>query len=270
MDRIGFMCIHFEQSKNYFSLLFRMKNFRKSYHNTDWYLFSEKIRARDNYRCLKCDRTSDEAILQVHHKLYILGLKPWEYSYSDCLTLCKGCHARVHKLIEPSSGWTLIAVDDSGGLFGICERNGCGQEIRYEHLIYHPDWGYKTVGSSCVEYLTEEDRELSSKIVKIFKNISKFVHESIWENGLTKNHNEYIVTTYKHHLIRVYGKENELSFQIAIKEIGERWHDWKEFINTKNKNLNQVKEMAYIVLKGTITEDEVEKNVLRNIYRKIR
>lgn len=247
-----------------------MKNFRKSYYNADWYIFSDKIRARDNYRCLHCNRTNNEVTLQVHHKLYIWGLKPWEYSLSDCLTLCKGCHAKEHKLIEPNSGWTLIAVDDLGGLYGICERNGCGTEIRYEHLIYHPNWGYLTVGSSCVEYLTEEDRNLSSEIVKIFKNISKFVHESIWDAGITKNKKDFITTTYKHHLIRIYGKENFFSFQIAIKETGEKWYDYKDFIYVKNRNLIQVKEMAYIVLKGTISENESEKIILRNVYKSIR
>jgi hypothetical protein len=144
-----------------------MQDFKKSYRNANWYSFSEKIRARDNYQCLKCQKTKAEVTLQVHHKLYVCGLQPWEYALSDCLTLCKGCHAEEHSLIEPRRGWTLIGIDDLGGLYGVCERNGCGKEIRYEHYIYHPDWGYKTVGSSCIEYLTEEDKILSAEIITI-------------------------------------------------------------------------------------------------------
>jgi hypothetical protein len=246
-----------------------MQDFKKSYRNTNWYSFSEKIRARDNYQCLKCQKTKAEVTLQVHHKLYVCGLQPWEYALSDCLTLCKGCHVEEHSLIEPRKGWTLIGIDDLGGLYGFCERNGCGQEIRYEHYIYHPDWGYKTVGSSCIEYLTEEDKILSAEIIKIYKNISKFVHNSDWEEGVSKNGNEFIVTTYKHHLIRIYGEKNRFALQVALKIQDEKWYEWKKTIPVKDKNLNQVKEMAYIVLKGTIAEDESEKNILRNIYKRL-
>lgn len=247
----------------------RIKNFRKSYYNNKWYDFSEIVRKRDNYQCLKCNRKQSEVILQVHHKKYILGLEPWEYSLSDCITLCKGCHAEEHKIIEPSNGWTLIAINDLGGLYGICERKGCNTEIRYEHEIYHPDWGYKNVGSSCIEFLTEEDKRLSSKVLKIYKKISKFVHQSYWERGNTKKGKEYIGAKYKHHILRIYGKENRYAFQIAIKERGKKWHDWRNTINTKNKNLNQVKELAYIVVLGIIAEKETEKEMLRDIYKRI-
>lgn len=246
-----------------------MKIFRKSYRNENWFSFSERIRTRDNYQCLKCGRTRAEAILQVHHKIYKFGLQPWEYALSDCITLCKGCHAEEHQIKEPQKGWTLISVDDLGGLYGICEKIGCGNEIRYEHEIYHPDWGYKTVGSTCVEYLTQEDKWLSAEILKTFKNISKFVHDSVWETGFSKKDKEFIGTTYKHHILRIYGKDKNHSIQIAVKETGEKWHHWKDPIYAKNKSLIEAKEMVYVLLKGTISEDKIEKNILRNIYKQM-
>ncbi|MBK8968614.1 MAG: HNH endonuclease [Lewinellaceae bacterium] len=246
-----------------------MKINRKPYRNENWFAFSERVKTRDKYQCLKCGRTERESILQVHHKIYKLGLQAWEYALSDCITLCKGCHAEKHKKVEPQKGWTLISVDDLGGLDGTCEKIGCGNEIRYEHEIYHPDWGYKTVGSTCVEYLTQEDKWLSQEIIKIYKNISKFVHGSIWEIGFTKSDKEFIGTRYKHHQIRIYGNDKNYSFQIAVKETGEKWFDWKKPIFTKNKTLIEVKEMAYIVLKGTIANRESEKNILRNIYKQM-
>lgn len=246
------------------------KKFRKSYYNTKWYEFSQKVRIRDKHKCLKCHRNQNEVILQVHHKKYVFGLEPWEYSLSDCITLCKGCHAKEHNLIEPNTGWTLISINDLGGLYGICERKGCRTEIRYEHEAYHPNWGYKNVGSSCIEFLTTEDKRLSSKVLKIYKNISNFVHQSDWEVGYTKKKKEYIGTTYKHHIIRIYGKDKEYAFQVAIKEKGEKWHDWKNVISAWNKNLNQVKELAYIVARGMTTEKQSEREMLRNIYQRIK
>jgi hypothetical protein len=66
-----------------------------------------------------------------------------------------------------------------GALDGICERKNCGTGIRYEHIIYHPNWGYKIVGSTCIDHLTQEDKLLSSDILKMYKQISKFVSKSI-------------------------------------------------------------------------------------------
>ncbi len=243
-----------------------MKINTRSYRNTDWLTFSEKIKTRDHNQCLKCGRNNKEAILQVHHKLYKIDLKPWEYSTSDCITLCKGCHAIEHKKVEPTKGWTLISIKDLGGLYGTCERIGCGHEIRHEHEIYNPEWGYKIVGSTCVEYLTDEDKWLSSEILKIFNNISKFVHDSIWEPGLTKSGKEFISTTYKHHQLRIYDNENNNSIQIALKAVGEKWPVWNKPIYIKNKSRIQMIEMVYIILKGTISESQAEKNILRNIY----
>lgn len=247
-----------------------MKKKRISYHNEKWFEFSEKVQSRDNYKCLRCDRKKGDIILQTHHNLYKVGLEVWEYPLSDCISLCKGCHAKEHKLIEPSNGWTLISIDDLGGPYGICEKKGCGHDIRFEHQIYHPDWGYKTVGSTCVEYLTIEDKYLSIEIVKVFKKISDFVKNSVWEIGITKNDKKYYYTTHLHHQIRIYGKENFYSYQLALKEAGRKWFDFGEFILAKNKPLEQVKELAYIELKMTIADNDEEKDFLRNIYDKIK
>lgn len=247
-----------------------MEQRRKAYYNDSWISFSDAVQRRDNYRCVKCGRKKGEIVLQTHHKEYKKGFEPWEYPLSDCISLCKGCHAKEHNLIEPSDGWTLISIDDLGGLYGVCEKKGCGNEIRYEHLIYHPAWGYKTVGSTCVEYLTQEDQYLSVEIIKTFRKISDFVKSSAWEIGMTKKGKKYFHTTYSHHQIRIYGDVNFYSFQIALKQKGQKWFNFGDFIKTKNKTLEQVKELGYIVLKGTITENYEEKEILRNIYKKIK
>ena len=248
-----------------------MKNYRKSYRNKKWFDFSTKVKLRDGNKCLKCGRNESEVVLQTHHISYKPNFEPWDYPLSDCITLCKGCHSREHGLVEPSSGWTLISIGDLGGLDGICERKGCGTEIRYEHLTYHPQWGEKTVGSTCIEYLTRQDQFLSNEVLKIFRKISSFINKSYWEEGLTKKGKTYLYTTHAHSQIRIYGKENYYSFQIVLKNKGEKWFDFGNFIKVKKgKNLEQVKELAFIVLKGLLTEKKEEKRILRNIYSRIR
>lgn len=244
-----------------------MNKFKKSYYNNKWYAFANQIKGRDNFTCLKCGRNESDVILQVHHNIYNDGLKPWEYPMSDCLTLCKGCHSREHNLVEPCSGWELISIDDLGSLSGICERRGCGNEIRYEHLIYHPQSGYKTVGSSCVEYLTNEDQYLSKQVVKLFKKISDFVSKSTWNEGFTKAGHEFIFKIISSDTIRIYSNYNKHSFQIILKNNS---NYKKNIINTVNKNLEQVKELAYIVFMGLKTDDEKMKNILRDIYKSSR
>lgn len=246
-----------------------MEKQRKIYLNEKWYEFSAKVKNRDRNRCLRCDRAPPDVVLQVHHERYITGKKPWEYALSDCRTLCKGCHAREHKLIEPDKGWTLIAIDDLGGLDGVCERKNCGAGIRYANSTYHPDWGYKVVGSTCVEHLTQEDRLLSGELIKSYKQISEFVHGTTWQAGFTKNKRKYISCQYSHHTIRIYGDTHNYAYQLIIKIKGKRWHNYKEIKKLPNKSLEEVKELSYIVLKGTISESEKEKNLLRGIYKRI-
>jgi hypothetical protein len=243
---------------------------KKSWRNNKWFDFAEKVKQRDSYKCLKCERTESEVVLQVHHEVYRDGKAPWEYSLSDCITLCRGCHAREHNLIEPDRGWYLLAVEDLGDLSGVCERVNCGNSIRYEHQTYHPKWGYKVVGSSCIEHLTQKDKKLSGDILKIYKQISKFISESEWLSGYTQKGKRYIEAKYKHHLLRVYGKENNYSFQVALKEKGVRWYDYQKVIFTQNKGIEEVQELAFIMLKGKISEDEEEINLLRDIYRTIK
>jgi hypothetical protein len=232
--------------------------------------FSNEVKRRDSYRCLKCGKTEPDIILQTHHTIYKPGIEPWEYPLSDCISLCKGCHAREHGLVEPDSGWILISIEDLGGLDGVCERKGCGAWIRYEHITYHPEWGYKSVGSTCVEHLTQEDRFLSQDVLKIFKRVNNFLDTTHWEKRLSKKGTEYLLATHSHHQIRIYGKEDYYSFQIAIKRKGDRWFDFQDFVKTKNKSLVRVKELSFIVLKGLITENEEEKELLRNIYKRMR
>lgn len=156
-----------------------------------------------------------------------------------------------------------------GGLYGICEKGSCRNEIRYEHLIYHPNWGYKPVGSTCVEYLTQEDQYLSREVVKIFKKISDFVQNSFWEVGETKKGISYLHATHLHHKIRIYGKEKSYSLQINLKRKGVKWFDYGKFIRTKNKTLEQIKKLGYILLKKEITDSYEEKEILENIYDKM-
>jgi len=49
-----------------------------------------EIMQRDEFRCRSCFNA--EATLNVHHKQYFKGRKPWEYENEALVTLCETCH----------------------------------------------------------------------------------------------------------------------------------------------------------------------------------
>lgn len=49
-----------------------------------------KILERDDFTCQYCGCKEKE--LQVHHRIYHKGAKPWEYDDSELITLCSRCH----------------------------------------------------------------------------------------------------------------------------------------------------------------------------------
>ena len=244
-----------------------MTYYKKLYRSVEWFSFAQKVKERDNFKCVKCSRPESKVILQVHHKYYKPNFKPWQYALSDCLTLCKGCHSVIHCLTEPTEDWILISIDDLSDLIGVCERKGCGTSIRYNHLIYHPNWGYLNVGSTCLEYLTREDQYLSAKTLQFYNKISDFVNKSKWDIKLTKSNKKFISAKYKHNEIRIYGKENYYSFQIAQKIKYEKWFNFSKLFEAKGSSLHQVKELAIITLNGLEAETETEKKYLRQLYK---
>lgn len=73
-------------------------------------------------------------MLQVHHKRYILGKLPWQYSNSDLITLCNYCHQKLHDsnvvpvLKETKSGYEEV------NLMACSRCNGSGYMPQYSHV----------------------------------------------------------------------------------------------------------------------------------------
>lgn len=51
--------------------------------------------SRDEFTCQSC--ADGTKTLNVHHKFYKKGAKPWEYDASALVTLCEDCHEWVTK-----------------------------------------------------------------------------------------------------------------------------------------------------------------------------
>lgn len=157
------------------------------YRNSQWLNFRNEVIEIDGETCLHCGKKKSEgAILQVHHKVYRTGLRPWEYSLKDCETVCKGCHAELHGKIKPKTGWEYIAEEDLGDLVGEC--NHCGNSLRYLFTIFHENWGCLEVGTYCCDTLTES--ESASAFARAQKRresrATRFLESNRWKlkNGI--------------------------------------------------------------------------------------
>ena len=53
-----------------------------------------EIMQRDNFQCSFCGDA--KASLNVHHKYYVSGRKPWQYPDWALTTLCQECHGLHH------------------------------------------------------------------------------------------------------------------------------------------------------------------------------
>lgn len=53
-----------------------------------------EVMFRDGFRCVSCG--ADHRTLNVHHKRYIRGHRPWEYDHDNLETLCEPCHESKH------------------------------------------------------------------------------------------------------------------------------------------------------------------------------
>lgn len=69
-------------------------NYKDKLKTKEWYQRRSTILKRDNYKCIKCNSTEN---LHVHHKAYVIGRDPWEYTDEYLVTLCSNCHEKEHR-----------------------------------------------------------------------------------------------------------------------------------------------------------------------------
>jgi hypothetical protein len=71
-----------------------MSDYNKKLQDPRWKAKRLEILTRDNFQCLKCSRKN--VVLQVHHTRY--KGEPWECPNKYLVTVCKGCHAKIHNI----------------------------------------------------------------------------------------------------------------------------------------------------------------------------
>lgn len=150
---------------------------REFWKTEEWLRFRSHVLESDGHRCRACNRREGpKVILQVHHKQYFDGRKPWEYALSEVETLCRGCHGSRHRFWPPLAGWEEVGEEDLGDLCGECDL--CGTSIRHVHELWHPDWGTLDVGAGCAEALTEREGLTEQQLVQ--RREARFIGSRRW------------------------------------------------------------------------------------------
>lgn len=81
-------------AKSWGELFLRSMKYKETYaellRKPEWQKKRLEIMQRDDFTCQYCGCKERE--LQVHHRVYHKGAKPWEYDDSELITLCNRCH----------------------------------------------------------------------------------------------------------------------------------------------------------------------------------
>lgn len=161
------------------------KQLAKEYSKTSWKNKREYILKRDQYTCQICGRTEQDGVtLQVHHLIYLANCKPWEYPDYAYITLCSGCHASEHGYKIPTSGWIYDNEYDYG-YYGAEQCQLCGADLRYVHVLHHPNWGNIMVGCECENKLLNGDNtatERKKEREKYAEKLKRFINSPLWKH----------------------------------------------------------------------------------------
>lgn len=65
-----------------------------------WQKLRIEVLERDGFKCRKCGKSIGASSLEVHHKQYHPGKRPWEYPPEELISLCRTCHELFHFLKE--------------------------------------------------------------------------------------------------------------------------------------------------------------------------
>ena len=93
----------------------KAEHFRERYYayldSSEWKRFRKEFLLKKGCKCEICGKTGRN--LQVHHKCYRDGLRPWEYPDSDLQCLCYSCHQNLH-LEMKERGYTVPFFEGDG------------------------------------------------------------------------------------------------------------------------------------------------------------
>ncbi len=109
-----------------------------------------EIMGRDEFTCQMCG--DSESTLMVHHRYYIWGREPWDYSEEMLVTLCGECHESEHDNKDASDD--LVKILRCSGFFnGVISE--MSEAFSKHAIIYPPD----VMASAICRMVSDRDRQ---------------------------------------------------------------------------------------------------------------
>lgn len=68
------------------------------YRRPEWQQKRLRVMEAAQFACQQC--FAKDIVLNVHHRFYKRGAKPWEYEVSDLVCLCEPCHKEIHHFLS--------------------------------------------------------------------------------------------------------------------------------------------------------------------------
>ena len=120
-----------------------MSDYSELFKDPRWQKLRLEVLEYNNWECRNCGNR--EKTLNVHHRYYKKGAKPWEYKNEELLCLCEDCHNEHHVI---SDKFKIIGILDIGSLYRLFGYFQCllyedtGIEIsELRPLNYEHAWG---------------------------------------------------------------------------------------------------------------------------------
>ncbi len=200
----------------------------KDYKKKNWYDYRLRVWEADNHRCVRCGKEiGNPRRAQIHHKIYLPNLFPWEYDETDCECLCASCHLEEHGRKMPTCDWIYIGCT-TFDKYGDTTCDLCGSELKYEHEIWHPLWGTLYVGIGCCDNLTstndKQEMRRQQNYLKRISNIEKWSYDHS-QMSWQRNFDGYALQIkFEEGFYRIYvegrrGKSTHSTFKEAIEQL---------------------------------------------------
>lgn len=146
------------------------KDYRELLKDPKWISKRNQILSRDKNTCQFCG--CQDKYMQVHHKRYIKGNKPWDYEDKDLITLCNRCHEYITD-VKNSLYEIFISVRDefrdfgfSDAVFGaiLCNFRSFFESIRYGEENWREDVVKKDICDAVYGTQNYDDVKMLSKL----------------------------------------------------------------------------------------------------------
>jgi hypothetical protein len=115
-----------------------MSKWSAAFRDSRWQKLRLKIMERDEWTC-QCCGVNESATLNVHHQQYECGKAPWEYEDETLITLCEGCHKKLHDAKNELNKAICSCGAISGNILGIIR-----ELIGYCHASSGPSFSFDT------------------------------------------------------------------------------------------------------------------------------